>query len=86
MEAVEEAEFLKSMRAKHTLQQLTAEGWATLMRALEREKTAEIDPPDPRKLAEDAAALPEVLSKRTWVQNVFARIGPRVRATRPRVR
>ena len=61
----------------------TGKGFASLARAIKREKTA---PPDPRKAEEDAAATREILSKRTFIQNMFAGLGPRVQRTRPRIK
>jgi hypothetical protein len=55
-----------------------------LARAIEREKAAENAPPDPRRptAAEEAAATRAILSKRTFIQNVFAHLGPRLRSER----
>jgi hypothetical protein len=59
------------------LPSLTDDGWAMLLRAQARERA----PLDPRKPspAEDAAQAREILSKRTFIQNTFADVAPRVR-------
>jgi hypothetical protein len=87
-EEQKDAEFLRSMRerAKNSpiTPNLSFNAMASLARAIKREEDAESAPRDPRKDAEEAPAVREVLSKRTWVQNVFARLGPSCRRTRPR--
>ena len=63
---------------------LSFDAMASLARAIKREKDAGGPPLDPRKAAEEAATVREILSKRTWVQKVFAHLGPGCRRTRPR--
>ena len=59
------------MRARGgLLPQLTGDAMNSLARAIAREKAAG------RELIEEAAAAREITSKRTWVQDVFAHIGP----------
>jgi hypothetical protein len=87
----EDAELLRLMRKRASDSRrphvtLGDDAMASLARAIAREKAAEGAPLDPRKAGEEAAAVREVLSKRTWVQNVFAHLGPRCRRTRPRPR
>lgn len=83
----EDAQFLRSLRARPgPLPSLTGQGYASLIRALEREKAAKDTPPDPNRppAEEEAAAVRETLSQRTFIQNAFAHLGPRVRRTRKR--
>jgi hypothetical protein len=80
-----DAAFLKSMRERPgPMPQLTGDGWRMLLRALDREK-AEANAPagQPRPTASEEAPEPV---KRTFMQEMFAGIGPRVRRTRPRIR
>jgi hypothetical protein len=82
-EAQKDAEFLRSMRERASDSRrphltLSGHAMASLARAITREKAAG------RKLAEEAAAAREITSRRTWVQNVFAHLGPSCRRTRPR--
>jgi hypothetical protein len=58
------------------LPSLTAEGWASLVRAQQRREL--VGAPSAEEVAERRA----VLSKRTFVQNVFAHLGPRIRQER----
>jgi ABC-type branched-subunit amino acid transport system substrate-binding protein len=82
-EAQKDAEFLRSMRERGKDSPITPhlsfDAMASLARAIKREKNAL---PDPRKASEEAAATREILSKRTWIQNVFAHLGPRIRNER----
>jgi hypothetical protein len=84
-EEQKDAESLRSMRraVKVISPNLGGEAVFRLIRAIEREKAA---PPDPRKAAEEEAATRKILSKRTFIQNAFAHLGPHVRRTRPRIR
>jgi hypothetical protein len=80
-----DAAFLKSMRERPgPMPQLTGDGWRMLLRAIDREKAAKDAPPDQTKPAASEEA-PEPV-KRTFMQEMFAGIGPRVRRTRPRIR
>jgi hypothetical protein len=78
-----DAEFQQSMKAwtdkGNTLPQLTGEGWAMLIRAQEREKLV-----GTARLKEEAAQKREILRKRSFVQNLFAELGPRIRRERRR--
>jgi hypothetical protein len=73
-------EFLESMHNwvadGNTFPELTGEGWLSLARAHAREKAGHTP------TAEDAAMRREILSKRTFIQNVFAHLGPRLRSER----
>jgi hypothetical protein len=78
-QARRDAAFLKRMRERERLPQLTGDGWRMLLRALDREKAeanAPADQPQP-SVSEEAPV------KRTFMQEMFAGIGPRVRRTRP---
>ena len=81
-QARRDAAFLKRMRERERLPQLTGDGWRMLLRALDREKAEANAPADQSRPAEEA---PEPV-KRTFMQEMFAGIGPRVRRTRPRIR
>jgi len=81
-QARRDAAFLKRMREREWLPQLTGEGWRMLLRAIDREKAEANAPADQSRPAEEA---PEPV-KRTFMQEMFAGIGPRVRRTRPRIR
>ena len=59
------------------LPSLTGEGWASLARAHERKKFVGRAPS-----AEEEAQRREILSKRTFIQNMFAELGPRIRQER----
>jgi hypothetical protein len=84
-QARRDAAFLKSMRERPgPMPQLTGNGWAMLLRAIDREKAAKNALPDQTKPAASEEA-PEPV-KRTFMQEMFAGIGPRVRRTRPRIR
>ena len=81
-QARRDAAFLKRMHEREWLPQLTGEGWRMLLRAIDREKAEANAPADQSRPAEEA---PEPV-KRTFMQEMFAGIGPRVRRTRPRIR
>jgi hypothetical protein len=53
--------------------QLTGAAWASLGRVIARKKRGEPDP-SPEEVAERRA----ILRKRTWVQTLFADLGPRI--------
>jgi len=78
----EDAEFLQAiLEWPGPMPSLSGEELAKLMRAMDREKAAREAQPDPSRpsAAEEAAARREILSKRTFVQNLFAEFGPRIR-------
>ena len=77
-----DAEFHQAMQdwtaQGNVLPSLTAEGMTMLMRALERENSGIVVSP------EDVAERRKILSERTFIQTMFADLGPRVRRTRKR--
>jgi hypothetical protein len=86
-EAQKDAEFLRSMRERASDSRrphltLSGDAMASLARAIKRERAAGSAPRDPQKAAEEAAAVRKILSERTWVQNVLAHLGPRIRSER----
>src|SRR5262249_33004900 len=83
-QARRDAAFLKRMREREGLPQFTGDGWRMLLRALQGEKAAEGPPPGQTSPAASEEAREPV--KRTFMQEMFAGIGPRVRRTRPKIR
>lgn len=53
---------------------LTAEGWARFSRAVAREKLA-----GTQSVSELSEEVREVIAERTFIQNIFDYMGPRVR-------
>jgi hypothetical protein len=90
-QARRDAAFLKSMRERPgPMPQLTGNGWAMLLRAIDREKAAESETASGKFVQSDpggnVAPAENAPVKRTFMQEMFAGIGPRVRRTRSRIR
>jgi len=55
------------------LPSLTGEGWRMMARVVDRKKRGEPEP-----TAEEVAERRKILAERTWIQTLFADLGPRI--------